>query len=106
MKFATIHHEGEDCAAIVDPDAGLVWPLAGRSMLELIRSGERPTAAGEGIALDRVVLRAPIPTPARNIFCVGKNYRDHVAEMRSGPADEIPTRSGSVLAFTTATSMR
>ncbi|HKJ07492.1 MAG TPA: fumarylacetoacetate hydrolase family protein, partial [Gammaproteobacteria bacterium] len=28
-------------------------------------------------------LLAPIPRPPRNIFCVGKNYRDHVQEVRA-----------------------
>ncbi len=33
-------------------------------------------------ALDEVTLLAPIPVPRRNIFCVGKNYRDHVVGVR------------------------
>lgn len=84
MKLATIRYEGQETAAIVDPVAGRVWPLAGRTMLDLITSGETPVADGEGVALADVTLLAPIPRPARNIFCVGKNYRDHVAEMRVG----------------------
>jgi 2-keto-4-pentenoate hydratase/2-oxohepta-3-ene-1,7-dioic acid hydratase in catechol pathway len=90
MKLATIRHEGADCAAIVDPQAGRVWPLSGRSMLDLIGAGEIPAAEGEGIALADVTLLAPIPRPGRNIFCVGKNYRDHVAEMAAGAADAPP----------------
>lgn len=31
---------------------------------------------------------APIPRPAKNIFCVGKNYKDHAIEM--GSAADIP----------------
>ncbi|WP_404711966.1 fumarylacetoacetate hydrolase family protein [Sphingomonas sp. MMS24-J13] len=84
MKLATIRHEGVECAAIVDPAAGRAWPLPGRSMLELIDSGEAPAADGPGVPLDEVALLAPIPLPRRNIFCVGKNYRDHIAEMRVG----------------------
>ncbi|HEX5495559.1 MAG TPA: fumarylacetoacetate hydrolase family protein [Mycobacteriales bacterium] len=39
-----------------------------------------------------LAITAPVPRPARNIFCVGKNYRAHVGELsRSGygfgPAD-------------------
>jgi 2-keto-4-pentenoate hydratase/2-oxohepta-3-ene-1,7-dioic acid hydratase in catechol pathway len=33
--------------------------------------------------LAQVRLLAPITRPARNILCVGKNYRDHVQEVRS-----------------------
>jgi 2-keto-4-pentenoate hydratase/2-oxohepta-3-ene-1,7-dioic acid hydratase in catechol pathway len=37
--------------------------------------------AGEpGIPLSQVKLLAPIPAPRRNIFCVGKNYREHAKE--------------------------
>jgi len=36
-------------------------------------------------SLDAVRLRAPIPRPRRNIFCVGKNYHSHAVEFsRSG----------------------
>jgi len=90
MKLATISHEGEDCAAIVDPQARRAWPLRGRTMLDLIASGETPVAEGDGIALDLAALRAPIPRPARNIFCVGKNYRDHVSEMAAGFGQDLP----------------
>src|SRR5881628_194967 len=30
--------------------------------------------------LARVRLEAPIPRPARNIFCLGRNYKEHAAE--------------------------
>ncbi len=33
-------------------------------------------------------LRAPIPRPTKNIFCVGKNYREHAIEM--GSVEDIP----------------
>jgi 2-keto-4-pentenoate hydratase/2-oxohepta-3-ene-1,7-dioic acid hydratase in catechol pathway len=84
MKLATIRYEGHDSVAIVDPDAGLAWPVHGRSMLDLIDSGEIPVANGAGVPIDAVTLLAPIPLPRRNIFCVGKNYRDHIAEMQVG----------------------
>lgn len=45
--------------------------------------------AGEYIySLSEVELLAPIPQPRKNVFCVGKNYREHVLEM--GSADEVP----------------
>ncbi len=39
------------------------------------------------IPLDRTVLTAPIPRPARNIFCVGKNYHDHAKEFAQSGFD-------------------
>jgi 2-keto-4-pentenoate hydratase/2-oxohepta-3-ene-1,7-dioic acid hydratase in catechol pathway len=32
------------------------------------------------LALDQLELLAPIPAPLRNVFCVGRNYVDHVKE--------------------------
>ena len=42
--------------------------------------------------LERVTLLAPIPLPRRNVFCVGKNYRAHVAEFGASGYD-TPERS-------------
>ncbi|MDR0124721.1 MULTISPECIES: fumarylacetoacetate hydrolase family protein [Bacillus] len=47
--------------------------------------------------LSGVKLHAPIPKPAKNIMCVGKNYQDHVLEM--GSAADIPK---DVMIFTKA----
>ncbi|MGV3481406.1 MAG: fumarylacetoacetate hydrolase family protein [Sphingobium sp.] len=84
MKLATIRRGGSAVAAVVDEQAERVFPLES-DMISLIRSGERPALAGEGIALSSVELLAPIPRPPRNIFCVGKNYHAHAQEFtRSG----------------------
>jgi len=39
-------------------------------------------------AISDVTILAPIPRPAKNIFCVGKNYREHAIEM--GTEEDIP----------------
>jgi len=64
-------------------------------MLGLIALGaaglaEARRTLASGVArrpLAQVRLLAPIPRPARNILCVGKNYRDHVHEVQSIAAD-------------------
>ena len=38
-------------------------------------------------ALDSVHLSAPIPRPARNVFCVGKNYHEHAREFATSGFD-------------------
>ena len=38
--------------------------------------------------VDEFVWEAPIPRPAKNIFCVGKNYAEHAVEM--GSEADIP----------------
>lgn len=40
------------------------------------------------LSIQDVDLQAPIPRPLKNIFCVGKNYRDHAIEM--GSEKDIP----------------
>src|SRR5581483_8545526 len=56
---------------------------------EAVEHGQRlvgQTAAEElaqrrlAYPIKRVRLLAPIPSPARNIFCLGRNYADHAAE--------------------------
>jgi 2-keto-4-pentenoate hydratase/2-oxohepta-3-ene-1,7-dioic acid hydratase in catechol pathway len=109
MKLATVTHEGRTKAALVDAAAKTVWPLEpmlGRPVpsltaiiaeLDEIKPRLRPT--GPGIPLSAVKIEAPIPRPARNVMCVGKNYHEHAKEFtRSGfdssassAADAIPT---------------
>jgi acylpyruvate hydrolase len=45
--------------------------------------------ATDGIALEEVQLKAPIPNPGK-IICIGLNYRDHAAETGQ-PIPEYPT---------------
>lgn len=89
---------------VVDVGAGVVHDVtgllpAGAGMLDLIegwaelgpvlRSGVPSTPTHP---LDGVRLHAPIPVPRRDIFCVGKNYRDHVLEFGASGYDQ-PDRS-------------
>jgi len=63
-----------DHAADADGVAGLVRHLAA--------SGSMPATTGAALPLDAVRLEAPIPRPARNIWCVGRNYHAHAKELR------------------------
>ncbi|MDQ0232252.1 fumarylacetoacetate hydrolase family protein [Metabacillus malikii] len=38
--------------------------------------------------IEEVTILPPIPRPSKNIFCVGKNYREHAIEM--GSVEDIP----------------
>jgi 2-keto-4-pentenoate hydratase/2-oxohepta-3-ene-1,7-dioic acid hydratase in catechol pathway len=59
------------------------------TVLGIIRGGESARAALDelashapavAVAMAGVRLHAPIPRPAKNVFCVGWNYRDHFEE--------------------------
>ena len=44
--------------------------------------------SGDGrLPFDSVKLHAPIPRPARNVLCVGKNYYDHAKEFHDSGFD-------------------
>ena len=62
---------------------------AGASMIDIVRGGAMELArlkalaakpAAGSLALADVKLHAPIPRPAKNVFCVGWNYLEHFEE--------------------------
>jgi len=100
MKLATILLGGQYRVAIVAEDQPARLLIARwRSVGDVIRAGVAPhmlEIEREIEGADHPILAAPIPLPARNIFCVGKNYRDHVHEFAQsgfdagGAADAVP----------------
>jgi 2-keto-4-pentenoate hydratase/2-oxohepta-3-ene-1,7-dioic acid hydratase in catechol pathway len=58
---------------------------ASRGALGLIQSLARgespPPPSGARLPSEVVALRAPLPQPLRSLFCAGRNYRDHAAEL-------------------------
>jgi len=53
---------------------------SGAPALAAIRAALAHPAPAALLPLEQVTLMAPIPRPHRNLFCVGRNYMDHVAE--------------------------
>jgi len=76
-------------------DLAVAAPGLPRDMLDFIRGGEAmlkqaraAASSGMGVlALDKVKLEAPIPRPAKNIMCVGKNYHEHAKEFHNSGFD-------------------
>lgn len=81
-----------DDGRLLDLSAVSLGTFAGKAgdMLSLIEAGPAVLATVRALAAEPPVaavldagaarLLAPIPRPRRNIFCVGRNYMDHVAE--------------------------
>ncbi|MFO7296564.1 MAG: fumarylacetoacetate hydrolase family protein [Caldicoprobacter sp.] len=97
MYLATFKIGDKEDWGLVRPEVGLICPAkvwvgqnAPATLLDFIRlsaddkkllSYEPPLPNEQWLAIDEVELIAPIPRPVRNIFCVGKNYMDHIEEM-------------------------
>lgn len=113
MKLVSYSHEGRTLTGLWQDGRVLDLATAGRrmneaadfgSMLALIRGGEATLGALQRMEsrlgefsdawLDegRVRLLAPIPAPLRNVFCVGRNYADHVREGfdKAGKETKLP----------------
>lgn len=74
--------EGEVIRPFADEALGADLRFRGAgAVIDRMAEGAALTPDDDEIALSAVTLLAPIPRPRRNIFCVGKNYRDHVDEM-------------------------
>ena len=59
----------------------------GPTMLERIAAALK-TGAAQPLAEGSYRLLAPIPRPAKNIFCVGKNYVEHAKEFQDSGFDQ------------------
>ena len=88
MKFITFARDGEQLPGIWLGE-GHVADLSSAfgSILELIEAGDEGLKAARRLAGDEdvhlsaaVQLLAPIPRTRKNVFCVGRNYVDHVKE--------------------------
>jgi 2-keto-4-pentenoate hydratase/2-oxohepta-3-ene-1,7-dioic acid hydratase in catechol pathway len=69
-----------DLAAAGGPATMLALIEGGAATLAKVRALAAAPPAGTTLPLAGCKLEAPIPRPARNVFCVGRNYMDHVAE--------------------------
>lgn len=60
------------------------------TILRQARDGDLTAAC---LSTDNISLMAPIPRPAKNVFCVGSNYRAHVTESSRAQQkqDKVPT---------------
>ncbi|CAP44305.1 fumarylacetoacetate hydrolase family protein [Bordetella petrii] len=91
MRLAAYEEQGAARIGIVSADGQSVQPLqldgvdTRAGILPLITAqvplAELARQAGPARPLGGLRLRAPVPRPARNIFCVGRNYHEHANEL-------------------------
>lgn len=84
-RFQFPHHQQIRYGLVDESGAGVV-PLDDSLTVEGIAGGTLGDAAGQSIPLAAVRLLAPA-SPSK-IVCVGRNYRDHAAELGNAMPDE------------------
>jgi 2-keto-4-pentenoate hydratase/2-oxohepta-3-ene-1,7-dioic acid hydratase in catechol pathway len=109
MRFATVEFEGRAQPVVVSPDGldfvpvGALLPGFTGDMTDLIARVASPAQAFGTISGWRTLaghkVLAPIPTPRRNIFCVGKNYHEHAAEFAQSGFDTSAAKGETAPAF-------
>jgi 2-keto-4-pentenoate hydratase/2-oxohepta-3-ene-1,7-dioic acid hydratase in catechol pathway len=105
MKLACFSRDGGPELGLVDEGAAALHPIGvpTRDMVELIETFDTLAPSlkpqGEGLPLSAVRLLAPIPAPRRNIFCVGKNYREHAEEFAGSGYEAGAVKGAEIDAF-------
>ncbi|MEO5881456.1 MAG: fumarylacetoacetate hydrolase family protein [Caldimonas sp.] len=78
VHVGTISADGREATPLAVADAA----RGALPLIELLGRGESlPGASGARVAVEAISLQAPLPKPVRNLFCVGRNYRAHAAEL-------------------------
>ena len=98
MRIATYQHQGRRHVGLVGVDGRTVTafdlPDASRGALEIVEAAAAgrplPSLVGATAALAEVRLEAPLPRPRRNVWCVGRNYHAHAAELRDSVFKSSP----------------
>lgn len=103
MRFVTFDRGAGPRAGIL-ADASKIFDLAdlraglptsvqaaiegGAAMLAEIASALKSADASKALSASSVKLLAPLPRPKRNIFCVGRNYFDHIQELQGAQSKD------------------
>ncbi len=109
MRIASWSWGGRDQVGLVSADGRELTPLAlvdaSRGALGLVQQlacgTTLPAAAGTRLPTEVVRLRAPLPQPLRSLFCAGRNYREHAAELATTVfRDSLPEKDAWPIVFT------
>lgn len=105
MKVAAYTFQGQPGVGLVSADGLQIHPLplspaeavlGALPVVEAMAAGRALPEPGAPIPLAQVQLRAPLPRPRRNIFCVGKNYHAHAKEFAGSGFDSSAKSGGDI----------
>ena len=111
MKLLTYLHDNTPTPGLVQGETIVPLSAIAPDMLTLIEGGPAALARARtlDIAPDAATvpladahLMAPIPTPRRNVICLGKNYAEHARESYEARGEQVITTEYPVI-FTKAT---
>jgi 2-keto-4-pentenoate hydratase/2-oxohepta-3-ene-1,7-dioic acid hydratase in catechol pathway len=103
MKIAAYTYQNQNFVGLVSIDGQSVEAYAfapeqaKRGLLAVIdcQQAAKPLPARlAAVPMSAVTLRAPVPQPRRNIFCVGKNYFEHAIEFGTSGFDSSTGKAG------------
>jgi 2-keto-4-pentenoate hydratase/2-oxohepta-3-ene-1,7-dioic acid hydratase in catechol pathway len=106
MRIATWQWGGRRHAGFMSADGREVTPVAldagearegALAIIRRIADGRPVKPSGARLPASAVKLEAPIPRPARNIFCVGKNYHAHAREFGGSGFDSSTTSASDAI---------
>jgi len=96
MKIIAFERNGAPGVGVLSADGTEVAPFAlsddeaaggVQALVERSVAGDAMPETGAPVKLEGLRLRAPLPRPRRNVFCVGKNYYDHAHEFSKSGFD-------------------
>ena len=106
MRVATWQWGGRRHAGLMSADGREVTPVAldpaeqadgGLAIVRRVATDRPVKPSGARLPVSAITLEAPIPRPARNIFCVGKNYHAHAREFGLSGFDSSTTSAADAV---------
>jgi len=105
MRIAAFTYQQQPQVGLVSDDLQTVTPfdlapalreLGALPIVELLAGGAALPPLLAALPLSAVTLRAPLPRPRRNLFCVGKNYHAHAKEFARSGFDSSAKAGGEI----------
>jgi 2-keto-4-pentenoate hydratase/2-oxohepta-3-ene-1,7-dioic acid hydratase in catechol pathway len=109
MRLASWSWGGRHHAGTVSPCGREATPLSLPNgslgvlpLIQMLARGEPlPRAAGARLPVQAIQLRSPLPHPLRSVFCVGRNYSAHAAELAASVfRASLPDKDSWPMVFT------
>jgi len=91
MRFARFLHDGSPRLAVIDATGLLPFPESVATLQAYLALAPAERAAlplGSAVPLEAAKLLAPV-RPAKNVFCVGRNYMGHAEEVARASGREL-----------------